>query len=127
MAITRRRPDDADDEDGLLQDGHIGRVRMMLRDGMGDDTPGHRPGFVHLSDEAARARARVARASALADYEISLTSAWRGPISDVADEQVDTAVADAAAHADHTTPRPMSQVYEIYDAELENTWRRPLR
>ena len=124
MVYTRRHNPDDDEDEELLQDGQVGRCKMMMKDAMGDDTPGHRPGFVHLSDEAARARARVARDRALEDYENSLTSAWRGPINDVADEQVDTAVADAAAHADHTQPRDMKDVYRLYDETLRDAWRR---
>jgi hypothetical protein len=111
MSNTRRRSDDDEAESELLQDGAIGRVRMMMRDSQG--TPaGRRPGFVRLDDETAYMRGRVQKQLAYESYQLTLEDSWKGPVSEVADEQVDTAVADAAAHANHTQPRDMRQVYE---------------
>jgi hypothetical protein len=120
----RRDPDDDDDETELLEDGAIGRVRMMLRDSEGTP-PGRRPGFVRLDDEAAYMRGRLQKQLAYESYQQTLEDSWRGPIREVADEAVDTAVADAAAHANHTQPRDMRQVYQIYDSEIRDLWKGP--
>jgi hypothetical protein len=76
--------DDAFDEDGLLKDGHVARVRMSMKDAMSmrdcprvtdafGNRPGHKPGFIVSND----ARQRDARAQAYADYERDLARAYK--------------------------------------------------
>ena len=123
MAKTFRR--NSDDDDEFLQDGQIGRVPLMLRDSQLPDgygsRVGHKPGFAFTRDSASRDRV----AAAYESYEASLQDAWRGPINEVADEQTDLAVGDAAAHSDHTEPRPMDEVYRLYDETLASAWKSP--
>jgi hypothetical protein len=117
---------DAFDEDGLLKDGHSVRVPLMLKDAMHDGfggAPGRKPGFAFTRDSASRARV----AAAYEDYEEAQQSAWRGPIHEVADEQTNLSVSDAAAHNDRTEPRPMDEVYRLYDEELSVQWKGPSR
>jgi hypothetical protein len=111
-----------DDEDELL-DGQHARLPLMLKDAMpnGLAGTGHRPGFAIIRDDASRARV----AAAYEACEISQQNAWRGPINNVADEATDTAVADAAAHADRAEPRPMQEVYRLYDETLRAAWKMP--
>ncbi len=121
MARTYRHNDEEKDE--LLQDGQIGRVRFrdsQAHDGRGG-IPGHKPGFAFTRDDAALARVDAAYEA----YENSLQDAWRGPISEVADEHADLAVSDAAAHSDRTEPRPMDEVYRLYDETLASAWKSP--
>ena len=121
MAQTFRHiDDDAFDEDGLLKDGHGVRVPLMLKDALHDGFGG-KPGFAFARDSASRDRV----AAAYESYEASLCDAWRAPIGEVADEQTDLAVSDAAAHSDRTEPRPMDEVYRLYDETLASAWKTP--
>jgi hypothetical protein len=125
MARTFRHiDDDAFDEDGLLKDGHSVRVPLMLKDALHDGlggAPGRKPGFAFTRDSASRGRV----AAAYEDYEEAQQNAWRGPIHEVADEQTDLAVSDAAAHKDRTEPRSMEEVYRMYDEALASAWKTP--
>ena len=113
--------DDAFDERGILRDGRVGRMPLMMRDAIHNDLAGtgHRPGFSYTHDATARARVNAAHER----YEQSLCDAWHGPIHEVADEQTDLAISDAAAHTDRMTPRPMEEVYRLYDEALRDAWK----
>jgi hypothetical protein len=77
--------DDAFDENGLLKDGHVFRVRMSMKDAMKmrdnrpvlhdgrGGVPGHRPGFVMTDNSAAKRRLD----DAYRDYERDLVSAYK--------------------------------------------------
>jgi hypothetical protein len=109
------------DGDAFDEDGYSVRVPLMMRDALhdGHGPLGRRSGFVLARDSASRDRVVAAYDS----YELSLVDAWRGPINNAADEQTDLSVSDAAAHNDRTEPRPMDEVYRLYDEALHDAWK----
>lgn len=100
-------------------------VRMLLKDGNGNDVAGHRPGYVVSRNEAQHMNDRAAKIRALEAYEAELVDSWRHPINqpEVADEEKDLATGDAACHAQRGTPRKMADCYLDYDEKISELWK----
>jgi hypothetical protein len=131
----KRYEDDNFDQYGILRDGAVARVPMMMRDAL---TSGHRPGF-RLGD----ADMRDAKQRARDAYETDLTNAWRdggrkitqrnpqGRLMSVLEEEEED-VTDAMPpvrdgrtldQIRHDHQERMTRLYAQYDAEQRDEWR----
>jgi hypothetical protein len=119
--------DDAFDEDGLLKDGHVGRVPLMMKDSWqrdmnedfrsknhphvtdasGGTTGLHRPGY-RVANTITRDQSHYD------DYDAELEGAWKNI-------PPDPPARDAAPTRDTMTTR--EEAYRVYDQELSAAWR----
>lgn len=112
--------DDELQDDKLLRDGQVYRVRMMMRDS--SDIPIRRPGW-QITD-GARRRQPVSDEPqrSYADYAQWLSDAWMGP--DMGTRRV---LPHADEHAAPAAPRPtrdaQEDAYREYCHRLGDAWR----